>query len=81
MFNAGIRVTVTDRRGALAKLAVENTTADPNSGGDKYAVLIFTLDVGHRMHLAQVMRQLRRLPEGVRIARVKAPAGPARGKA
>ncbi len=82
LFNVDIRVTVTDRRGVLAKIAAEITAADsniahvnmgdPNSGGDKYAVLTFTLDVRHRMHLAQVMRQLRKLPEVVRIARVKA---------
>ena len=34
----------------------------------------FTLEVKNRMHLAQVMRQLRRLPEVVRITRVKSAA-------
>jgi GTP pyrophosphokinase len=91
LFNVDIRVTVTDRRGVLAKLAAEITAADsniahvnmgdPNSGGDKYAVLTFTLDVRHRMHLAQVMRQLRRLPEVVRISRVRAGGNQAKPKA
>jgi GTP diphosphokinase / guanosine-3',5'-bis(diphosphate) 3'-diphosphatase len=85
-FNVDIRVTVSDRRGVLAKLAAEITAADsnisrvnmgdPNATGDaKYATLTFTVDVRHRVHLAQVMRHLRRLPEVVRIARVKSAPG------
>jgi len=84
-FNVDIRITVSDRRGVLAKLAAEIAAADsniahvhmgdPNSAADqKYATLQFTLEVKHRMHLAQVMRQLRHMQEVVRITRVKSGA-------
>lgn len=92
VFNVDLRITVTDRRGVLAKLAAEITAADsnishvnmgdPNQNPDeKYAVLQFTLEVKHRMHLAAVMRQLRRMPEVVKITRVKAADNQLRGKA
>jgi GTP pyrophosphokinase len=81
-FQVEIRITVSDRRGVLAKLAAEITAADSNishvnmgdahSADNKYATLTFTLDVRHRIHLAQVLRQVRKLPEVVRLARVKA---------
>jgi guanosine-3',5'-bis(diphosphate) 3'-pyrophosphohydrolase len=32
----------------------------------------FTLQVANRMHLARIMRALRRIPEVIRISRVKA---------
>ena len=81
-FSVDIRITVSDRRGILAKIAAEIAAADSNiahvhmdiHGGaadQKYAVMQFTLDVKHRMHLANVMRQLRHIPEVVRITRVK----------
>ncbi|HEX4858356.1 MAG TPA: bifunctional (p)ppGpp synthetase/guanosine-3',5'-bis(diphosphate) 3'-pyrophosphohydrolase [Usitatibacteraceae bacterium] len=81
-FSVDIRVMVTDRRGVLAKLAAEITAADSNisrvnmnehhlDADPKYATIAFTIDVRHRMHLAQVMRALRRLPEVARITRVK----------
>ena len=84
-FSVDIRVTVTDRRGILAKIAAEIAAADSNiahvhmddphrSADAKYAIMQFTLDVKHRMHLANVMRQLRHIPEVVRITRVKSAA-------
>jgi len=36
-----------------------------------YTTMHFTLQVANRMHLARVMRSLRRIQEVVRIARVK----------
>ena len=85
LFNVDIRITVSDRRGVLARLAAEITAADSNishvhmgdansAADQKYATIQFTLEVKNRMHLAQVMRQLRRLPEVVRITRVKSAA-------
>ena len=85
LFSVDIRMTVNDRRGVLAKLAAEITTADSNiahihmeeqdfGGQQKYAVMQFTLDVRHRIHLAAVLRQLRRMPEVARITRVKSGA-------
>ena len=31
----------------------------------------FTLQVSNRLHLAQIMRSLRRIPEVIRVTRVK----------
>jgi GTP pyrophosphokinase len=81
LFKVDIRLIVTDRRGVLAKLAAEIASADSNIShvrmdddvvGDKYSTLQFTIEVRNRIHLAQVLRQMRHLPEVVRITRVKA---------
>jgi GTP pyrophosphokinase len=85
LFNVDIRMTVNDRRGVLAKLAAEIATADSNiahihmeeqnfKGEQKYAVMQFTLEVRNRIHLAGVLRQLRHMPEVVRLTRVKSGA-------
>lgn len=89
LFDVAIKVTVTDKRGVLAKLAAEIATAESNiehiqmvdkqQGQTVYTELLLTLEVRNRMHLASVLRQVRRLPEVVRIARVKAPAAPRGG--
>jgi GTP diphosphokinase / guanosine-3',5'-bis(diphosphate) 3'-diphosphatase len=81
LFNVAVKITVTDKRGVLAKLAAEIASADSNiehiqmndkqQGETTYTDLEFTLEVRNRIHLANVLRQLRRLPEVVRIARVK----------
>jgi GTP pyrophosphokinase len=39
--------------------------------GSQYSTVHFTLQVNDRLHLAQVMRALRRIPDVVRITRVK----------
>ena len=39
--------------------------------GSQYTTVHFTLQVHNRLHLAQIMRALRRIPEVVRITRVK----------
>jgi (p)ppGpp synthase/HD superfamily hydrolase len=36
-----------------------------------YTTMHFTLQVANRLHLARVLRSLRRIPDVVRIARVK----------
>ena len=82
LFKVDIRMTVNDRRGVLAKLAAEIATAESNityvhmgeanAGPEqKYVAIQFTLEVRHRLHLASVLRQLRHMPEVVRITRVK----------
>jgi GTP pyrophosphokinase len=40
-------------------------------GDSAYTTMTFTLQVRNRLHLAQVMRALRRIPEVERISRVK----------
>jgi GTP diphosphokinase / guanosine-3',5'-bis(diphosphate) 3'-diphosphatase len=80
-FKVDIRILVTDRRGVLARLAAEIASADSNivhvrmddldAADAKYSTLQFTIDVKHRVHLANVMKHLRALPEVVRLTRVK----------
>ena len=36
-----------------------------------YTTMLFVLEVAHRQHLARVMRSLRRLPDVVKIARMR----------
>ena len=80
MFKVDIRLTVTDARGVLAKLAAEISSAHSNivhirmddmPRDEKFSTLQFTIDVQNRQHLAKVLRQLRQLPEVVRITRTK----------
>ncbi len=86
LFQVDIRMTVVNQRGVLAKLAAEIAAADSNityvqmenknaSSDEKYTTVQFTLDVRNRLHLANVMRNLRKLPEVVRMARTKSGNG------
>lgn len=78
-FDVSIELTVANQRGVLAKVAAEIAEAGSNIGNvsmeegesSAYTTIHFTLQVTNRMHLAQLMRSLRRIPEVVRIARVK----------
>ena len=79
LFNVSIKLVVMNQRGVLAKVAAEiaeansnidNVAVDPEQG-DQYATMHFTLQVANRLHLAQILRALRRIPEVIRIARVK----------
>ena len=85
LFKVDIRVTVAEGRGVLAKLAAEIAATDANisyvfmedqmaTSENRYTTVGFTLEVRHRMHLASLMRQLRHMPEVVRMARVKSGA-------
>jgi len=66
-------------RGFLARLAAEVSEADSNidhieteqRSSEAYTTINFTIEVKNRMHLANVFRRLRRIPEVVRISRVK----------
>jgi len=78
MFDVGIRVTVVNQRGVLAKVAtaiaeggsnIDNVSMDEERS--LYTTMHFTLQVANRLHLARVLRALRRVREVVRIARVK----------
>jgi GTP pyrophosphokinase len=78
-FDVTIQLVVANERGVLAKVAAEiaeaksniqNVAVDPEHGSD-YTNMLFTLQVQNRMHLAQIERGLRRIPEVVRISRVK----------
>jgi GTP pyrophosphokinase len=78
-FDVSIELTVANQRGVLAKVAAEIAEAGSNidnvsmeeGESSAYTSIHFTLQVTNRMHLAQLIRSLRRIPEVVRIARVK----------
>jgi guanosine-3',5'-bis(diphosphate) 3'-pyrophosphohydrolase len=78
-FEVNIKLVAANQRGVLAKVAAEiaeagsniqNVAVDPEDGSS-YTNMFFTLQVSNRLHLARIMRALRRIPEVVRIARVK----------
>jgi GTP pyrophosphokinase len=79
LFEVSIKLIVANQRGVLAKVAAEiaeagsniqNVAVDPEDGSS-YTNMFFTLQVSNRLHLARIMRGLRRIPEVVRISRVK----------
>jgi guanosine-3',5'-bis(diphosphate) 3'-pyrophosphohydrolase len=79
LFDVAIRTVVANQRGVLAKVAadiaaadsnIQNVAVEPEDGGT-YAVMRFTVQVMNRMHLARIVRELRKNPEVVRISRVK----------
>ena len=79
LFAVNIRLVASNERGVLAKLAAEIAQSEANidnvslEPGDStaYANIHFTLQVHNRLHLAQIMRGLRRIPEVIRITRLK----------
>jgi GTP pyrophosphokinase len=80
-FDVSIKLLVVNQRGMLAKIAAAIAEAEANieninfSNEGEYTVLYFTLEVSNRLHLANIMRSLRRIPEVVRIIRVKNSSG------
>jgi GTP pyrophosphokinase len=79
LFPVNIKMVVSNQRGVLAMIAAEIAETGSNidnvsqEAGDSsaYSIIHFTLQVGNRLHLAQIMRSLRRIPEVIRIARLK----------
>jgi len=76
-FDVNIKLLVADQRGVLAKVSAAIAEAEANieninfTHEGEYSGLHFTLEVNNRLHLANIMRSLRRIPEVVRIIRVK----------
>jgi GTP pyrophosphokinase len=76
-FEVSIRLVVVNRQGVLAKVAAEIAEHGSNieqvglEGEGAYTTMNFTLQVQNRIHLAHIMRGLRRIPEVSRINRVK----------
>jgi GTP pyrophosphokinase len=75
-FRTGIEVQVRNDRGVLGKVAAEIAASEANivhvamdEEPSDSAVLRFAIQVRDRVHLAQVMRNLRRLSEVARITR------------
>lgn len=79
-FDVSIKLIVANQRGMLAKVAAAIAEAESNienisvTNEGKYTSLHFTLEVNNRLHLANVMRSLRKVPEVVRIIRGKSTA-------
>jgi GTP pyrophosphokinase len=77
LFDVSIKLIVANKRGVLAKVATAIAEAESNienvhfSNEGDYTALYFTLQVNHRLHLASVMRNLRLIPEVIRISRIK----------
>ena len=79
-FSVVIRVIVGNGRGILAKVAASISAAESNitnvhTADDEtgsYATMEFTLLVADRLHLASVMKSVRRVQEVVRVTRLQA---------
>ncbi len=77
-FEVSIRIVASNQPGVLAKISaaiaddesnIVNVSMDDDQGGT--TSLYFTLQVADRVHLARILRSLRRIPDVVRIARLK----------
>lgn len=79
LFKTNLSLTVANQPGMLAKIAAGIADANSNidnvsveeSDGSAYANLYFTVQVKNRIHLADLMRGLRKIPDVVRINRTK----------
>jgi GTP pyrophosphokinase len=79
LFKVNLRIAVANERGMLAKIASTIANAESNidnvsvedSDGSQYTNVNFTVQVHNRVHLAELIRNLRKIPEVVRINRVK----------
>jgi GTP pyrophosphokinase len=79
LFKVGLKITVSNERGVLAKVAaaisesgsnIDNIGMEGDDGGT-YISMHFTVQVEDRIHLAALMRSLRKVPEVVRLSRIK----------
>lgn len=79
LFKTNLNLTVANQPGMLAKIAAGIADAGSNidnvsveeADGSAYANLYFTVQVKNRVHLAELMRSLRKIPDVVRINRTK----------
>lgn len=84
LYKTNLNLTVANQPGMLAKIAsgiadagsnIDNVSVEEEDGS-AYANLYFTVQVKDRIHLAELMRSLRKIPDVVRINRTKGnPAG------
>jgi GTP diphosphokinase / guanosine-3',5'-bis(diphosphate) 3'-diphosphatase len=79
LFKVSVKVVVVNERGMLAQMAsgiadvganIDNVNIE-EPDGSQYANVNFTVQVRNRVHLAELMRNLRKIPNVVRINRVK----------
>jgi GTP pyrophosphokinase len=79
VFDAGVRVLVSDRRGLLADLATAIADAEGNidaismekPDGAGVIAMFFGIQVRDRRHLAAIVRNLRRVPDVRRVQRAR----------
>ncbi|MDO8961744.1 MAG: bifunctional (p)ppGpp synthetase/guanosine-3',5'-bis(diphosphate) 3'-pyrophosphohydrolase [Methylophilus sp.] len=79
LFKVNLRIAVANQRGMLAKIATTIANAESNidnvsveeSDGSQYTNVNFTVQVHNRVHLAELIRNLRKIPDVARINRVK----------
>ena len=89
LFKTNLNLTVANQPGMLAKIAAGIADAGSNidnvsveeADGSAYANLYFTVQVRNRIHLADLMRRLRKIPDVVRINRTKGNNGGAKSTA
>lgn len=79
LFKVNVHMVVANERGMLAKIAsgisdvganIDNVGVE-EADGSQYSNVNFTVQVRDRVHLAELMRNLRKIPDVVRINRVK----------
>lgn len=79
LFSVKLHIVVVNERGMLAKIAagisdagsnIDNVSAE-ESDGSQYSAVNFTVQVHDRIHLAELIRNLRKIPEVMRINRTK----------
>jgi len=79
LFKTNLNLTVANQPGMLAQIAAGIADAGSNidsvsveeADGSAYTNLYFTVQVKNRVHLAELMRSLRKIPDVVRINRTK----------
>lgn len=79
LYKTNLNLTVANQPGMLAKIATGIADAGSNidnvsveeADGSSYANLYFTVQVRNRIHLAELVRSLRKIPDVVRINRTK----------
>ncbi|MEC5398271.1 RelA/SpoT family protein [Uliginosibacterium sp. H1] len=83
LFEVSVRVLADNRRGVLARVAaaiadqdsnIQNVSMDNERAA--HTTIYFTLQVRDRIHLASIMRGVRRIPDVVRITRLRGDARP-----
>jgi GTP pyrophosphokinase len=79
LFKVNLRIVVINAPGMLAKIASGIAEAESNidsvnveeADGSQYSNVYFTVQVHNRVHLADLIRNLRKIPDVVLISRVK----------
>jgi GTP pyrophosphokinase len=79
LFKVNLKMAAANRPGMLATIAAAIADAKSNidnismeeSDNSTYTNILFTVQVQDRVHLADLMRRLRKIPDVVRISRTK----------